>query len=390
MTDVSESSIQDANVRASRLAVLYSADAYANIGRKMGRQQSGLGLLPALIRATRASHFPIAAARSENLVPLRALLERVRPDLGLHLWPLDKLDHLIGVDGLFVSDPNIVRWAEGRQWHRQSAKSWSLVGLTHTLSSLGVAEVLRKVPSSALQPWDALICTSRCARDAVQEVWNHSAEALSQRFGGQFSAWQHPQLPVIPLGCDFHYFECLASDYAMARHSLSLPQDQPVVLSVGRLELHAKAHPGVLFQALKRVCQRRATHLSRPCLLIVGTSQSQITSQAWQQAVERFSYWYDIRLIDGHSDQLTTLAWSAADLFVSVADSHQETFELTPVEAMARGLPVVATDWNGYCDTVIHGTTGCLILTTQPVWMHHTASLISVWGVCYMTRLWQI
>ena len=57
-------------------------------------------------------------------------------------------------------------------------------------------------------------------------------------------------------------------------------------------------------------------------------------------------------------------AWRAADIFVSLSDNIQETFGLTPVEAMAAGLPCVVSDWNGYKDTVADGETGFRIPTT--------------------------
>ncbi|HEY0712402.1 MAG TPA: glycosyltransferase family 4 protein, partial [Polyangia bacterium] len=43
---------------------------------------------------------------------------------------------------------------------------------------------------------------------------------------------------------------------------------------------------------------------------------------------------------------------AAADLFVSPSDNPQETFGLSVVEAMAAGLPVVVSDFDGYKDTV--------------------------------------
>ena len=46
-----------------------------------------------------------------------------------------------------------------------------------------------------------------------------------------------------------------------------------------------------------------------------------------------------------------------------MSDNIQETFGLTPVEAMAAGLPCVVSDWNGYRDTVIDGETGFRIPT---------------------------
>ena len=55
------------------------------------------------------------------------------------------------------------------------------------------------------------------------------------------------------------------------------------------------------------------------------------------------------------------LALAAADLFCSPADNLQETFGLSVLEAMASSLPVVASDWNGYRDLVVHGSTGWLV-----------------------------
>mgnify|MGYP002628302214 CR=1 FL=1 len=358
-----------ASGQRAALAVLYTADAYANGGRKMGRQQAGLGLLPALIDATTTNRFPVVALRQEDLGPLRQQVQQRRPDLRLHLWPLDKLDRLSGVDGLFVADPSLVRWAELRQWHPRGSGAWSLIGLTHTLSSLGALEALRRIPAAPLQPWDALICTSRCARAAVQAVLQQEAETLARRFGGQAQAWAAPQLPVIPLGCDVARLSGLAKGRDPARAALRIPEEQVVLLFVGRLELHAKAHPGVLLQALARVAERLAQArpaCPRPCLLVLGTARSQVTAQAWQQAVSHFSRWFELRLLDGHDPLLSDQAWAAGDVFVSLADSLQETFGLTPVEAMARGLPVIASDWNGYRDTVVHGVTGLLIPSSQP------------------------
>jgi hypothetical protein len=55
-----------------------------------------------------------------------------------------------------------------------------------------------------------------------------------------------------------------------------------------------------------------------------------------------------------------------ADIFISLADNIQETFGLTPIEAMAAGLPVVVADWNGYQETVRHEVDGLRIPTLMP------------------------
>jgi alpha-maltose-1-phosphate synthase len=50
-------------------------------------------------------------------------------------------------------------------------------------------------------------------------------------------------------------------------------------------------------------------------------------------------------------------------MFTLLVDNVQESFGLAPVEAMAAGLPVVATDWDGFRDTVRHGVDGMLVPT---------------------------
>jgi hypothetical protein len=70
--------------------------------------------------------------------------------------------------------------------------------------------------------------------------------------------------------------------------------------------------------------------------------------------------------IDGRAANVRFSIWSVADFFISFSDNIQETFGLTPVEAMAAGLPCVVTDWNGYKDTVRHGEDGFRIPTVAP------------------------
>jgi len=70
--------------------------------------------------------------------------------------------------------------------------------------------------------------------------------------------------------------------------------------------------------------------------------------------------------IDGRNTKTMQEIWHAADIFFSLSDNIQETFGLTPIEAMAAGLPVVVTDWNGYRDTVRDGVDGFRIPTRMP------------------------
>jgi glycosyltransferase involved in cell wall biosynthesis len=53
-------------------------------------------------------------------------------------------------------------------------------------------------------------------------------------------------------------------------------------------------------------------------------------------------------------------------VFCSLSDNIQETFGIVPIEAMASGLPVVVSDWDGYKDTVRDGIDGFRIATCMP------------------------
>ena len=95
------------------------------------------------------------------------------------------------------------------------------------------------------------------------------------------------------------------------------------------------------------------------------------TSTAVKVGIDRLldnwaDYLVNVIFVNGRQKEIRTRIWSAADIFISLADNIQETFGLTPIEAMAAGLPVVVSEWNGYRDTVRHEVDGFLIPTIMP------------------------
>ena len=73
-----------------------------------------------------------------------------------------------------------------------------------------------------------------------------------------------------------------------------------------------------------------------------------------------------MHFLDGKNTDVVRCCWAAADIFLSLVDNPQETFGLAPVEAMAAGVPVVVSDWDGYRYTVTDGVEGFLISTLAP------------------------
>ena len=111
-----------------------------------------------------------------------------------------------------------------------------------------------------------------------------------------------------------------------------------------------------------------------------GTAIMPEIPTALEEAAKHLCPNVDVWLLDGHNIQLGDLARTASDMAISLVDCLQETFGLAPVEAMASGLPVVVSNWDGYRDTVVDGRTGYLIETHsfEPGWNNQINQQLAV------------
>jgi glycosyltransferase involved in cell wall biosynthesis len=138
-----------------------------------------------------------------------------------------------------------------------------------------------------------------------------------------------------------------------ARHALGLPAEVPVVGAVGRL-VPVKDHVGLV----------EATALLgrdglRPIVAIAGDGplRADIETRAAALGVQG-----QVRLL-GHRQDIDTV-FTALDVFV--LPSRSEGLSNTILEAMAAGLPVVATHVGGADEMVVDGATGLLVPPASP------------------------
>jgi hypothetical protein len=186
---------------------------------------------------------------------------------------------------------------------------------------------------------------------------------LQQRLG--ISRWQAPQLPVIPLGIHTDDFVFSDAQKAAARQQLGADANTVVVLFMGRLSFHAKAHPLAMYQALAKASQGLRPE-QRLLLVECGWHANDFIQRAYQAAAEQHCPQVQVITLDGRDAAARSTAWASADVFCSLSDNIQETFGIVPIEAMAAGLPVVVSDWDGYKDTVREGVDGYRIATVMP------------------------
>ena len=222
-------------------------------------------------------------------------------------------------------------------------------------------DALAELITAPTQPWDALICTSAAVKDNVVRVLQAQMEYLRDRLGA--AMFPLPQLPVIPLGVHAQDFSYTPDERVAARKALNVEDHSLVVLFVGRLTFHAKAHPLAMYQALEEAAEVTGKSVT---LIECGWPPNEHIGKAFADAAGLACPSVRVVTIDGLEAAARQTAWAAADVFCSLADNIQETFGITPIEAMAAGLPVVVSDWDGYKDTVRDGVDGFRIPTVAP------------------------
>jgi glycosyltransferase involved in cell wall biosynthesis len=348
------------DVAMTNAALFYSPDAYSTSGPKlMGRNAAGESFLRAYLQQSTTSEYWCAVAAPEHARLYAQQVQALKPDAVIKAVLPTGMQELSAAGVLYSPGPGLGDFAWGRGAHGHHA--YSLCGITHTTASKVAMDAIADLVMAPLREWDALICTSRAVRANVGAVVGAQLEHCRQRFGA--TQVELPQLPVIPLGVHGEDFSRLPHERHDARKTWGIGDDDVVILFVGRLSFHAKAHPLAMYQALQAVSKETS---GRVVLLECGWFSNEHIKKAFDAAAAAFAPSVRVLRADGRSSAERRLAWHAADIFCSLADNIQETFGITPVEAMASGLPVIVSDWDGYRDTVRHGIDGFRIPTLAP------------------------
>lgn len=252
------------------------------------------------------------------LLGIRRTVRRIHAE-----WPIDVIHaHMMVPDG----------WAAARVGHELGVPA---VGTAHRADVLDIpaqgAKARMRV-AEAIQTLDAVVTVSRAIGDA--------ADAIAR-----------PRRPitVVPNGADAEVF--MPRDAAEARARIDLPPEGPVVSYVGKLV--PRKGVDTLIEAMGILAARSA---GAPRLVMAGIGP--LREPLEQRAAEL-----------GVADRITWLGkvphddvgWvmSAGDVFV--LPSLSEGLPTVVCEAMACGLPVVATAVDGTPEIVDDPATGLLI-----------------------------
>ncbi|QJX48316.1 glycosyltransferase family 4 protein [Hymenobacter taeanensis] len=190
-------------------------------------------------------------------------------------------------------------------------------------------------------------------RFALLDAWLSPLPGLARQVA-EMTRFEPGRVHVVPLGIDLHRFVTPGVTQAQAREQLQLPAETALLGVLGRFD-DGKGQDFVL----EVLHQLRTQHQQAVELVLMGELTRNEGDAYWQQLqaqITRLGLEQQVHIRPFSSQ--TEVFYRAIDVFVLASVS--ETYGMVTIEAMASGLPVVASATGGTLEIVQDGQTGLL------------------------------
>ncbi len=328
----------------------------------MGRQAAGWSFLKSIIQSQKYNRLGFYLKNSDQKELLKedvsSLLTEDNKSIELEYMSYSNVDQIQSYGGIMLPGPALNEFSYARSYCGHN--KYSLCGITHTTASHTVMSSISNLLTSAIMPWDAIICTSESVLQTVNKILEAQAKFLSYRYEKKIDFL--PQLPIIPLGINNDEFNFSDEYKVNSRKELSIEKNDIVIVFVGRLSFHAKAHHVPMYTALE-ACAKELKDKRKIHLIQTGWFANDTIANTFKTEAQKICPSINCIFLDGTNQENKNKTLASGDIFMSLSDNIQETFGLTPLEGMAAGLPVIVSDWNGYRSTVRDNMDGFRIKT---------------------------
>ncbi|MHC1711206.1 MAG: glycosyltransferase family 4 protein [Solidesulfovibrio sp.] len=344
-------------------------DPFIETGDVMGRKVANAAFLDALLRADPydAYHFFMPSLRGRDLQQ-EALGARY-PELAgrgkFNFLTRSDLPQALSTTDYAVFHLSDCITSQARLGAARNALAKSIFPITGPTHSLSYAAYGRELlahlwPGTTRR--DAIVATSVAGRAVVAGIF----KSLRQGYGLDPKKYPAPTLAHIPLGVDVGSWEPLTGPgREAARVRRGIAPNAVTLLVFGRISHSSKMDLLPLLRAAQRLIAA-GDDPAGLCLVVAGWTDDDANIFTETLSNLAANIGLPLRLFQRPSEADKRELFGLADIFVSLADNPQETFGLTLLEAMASGLPVLASDYDGYRDIVVSGKTGFLAPTLGP------------------------
>jgi len=329
-------------------ALFYASDGYRPAEKGInGRRVAGESFLKGFLRHAAVDEFVVLSKSTTEAQEVADLARTLRPGVPLRAVGLVRPARIAPVTQVYYPAANFASEA----WRRADAGSaaWTISGITHTTSTMGIMQGMFDLRMAPVMDWDALICTSRTVRASVAMQMDLIDEHIRMRF--KCDPPPRPMLPVIPLGIHVDDFARDETARAALRTRLGCGPDDVVFSTIARLTPHEKFDPLPIYIAMQA-----ATRSLKPGqklhIVFCGVFRHPYAKDVFTKGAADLMPDVGFLLLDGASATDRAAALSGADVSLFLIDNIQETFGLAPLEGMAAGLPLLVSDWDGLKDTV--------------------------------------
>lgn len=265
-----------------------------------------------------------------------AFLDELGTTSKIHLW--DRLDlpwALKEIDFTVFHQSDHITWFNALCRLRNSLGcSVPVTAFIHSVSYQSHMSTYLEMLHCGVTENDSIVCSSQCGRQVIKNGLTSLASQMSLRAAS-------PRLEVIPLGIDQGI---IPVDKTEARQRLGLDKHETIALCFGRFSDFDKMDLFPLLQAMTQLDPKRPSRR----LVLAGALHEPSYLEMTRVWVKALGLEDRVTFVTNPSDTIKTDLYSAADFFVSLADSIQETFGLTLLEAMQAGLPLLVSDFDGY------------------------------------------
>ncbi len=270
----------------------------------------------------------------------------------LRHFPVDLMHH--GDFTYFV--PYVIEWRN----RASGIAPFAVTGLTHSLDVVSIYSKCLSLLLACPRPYDAIICTSVCAHEMLRQAFDYVRERFRESF--QAVLPHPPRLVVIPLGFPDWWQPLVTKGEARSR--LGWTFDEVVVLCLARFSVRNKMDLSPFLEGCAWVLRKWAEREPfRRCRLVLSGAGKKEDIRLVAELCQKVGVMPEVSIEPNVSSEKKDLLYAASDVFCSLVDNYQETFGLSILEAMHHGLPVIASDFDGYRDLVQHGVTGLLVPT---------------------------